>query len=203
MIFFGTKASTIKNGQIININCPHCENNSSMIYSVFGKYTHIYWIPFFPYKKITLTECTNCKKTFDYKELPENIKTKIDREKERNPVKIPIWMFSGLFILVGIISFGFYNSYQKDINDAEYIKNPKVGDVYYIKMADREFTTARIDKTTRTNIYLTNNDYVTDLESGIDKIDKNENYTKYKDTVSFIQIQEVFKDNLIISIKRN
>jgi len=203
MIFFGTKASTIKNGQIININCPHCENNSSMIYSVFGKYTHIYWIPFFPYKKITLTECTNCKKTFDYKELPENIKTKIDREKERNPVKIPIWMFSGLFILVGIISFGFYISYQNDINDAEYIKNPKVGDVYYIKMADREFTTARIDKTTRTDIYLTNNDYVTDLESGIDEIDINENYTKYKDTVSFIQIQEAFKDNLIISIKRN
>lgn len=203
MIFFGTKASTIKNGQIININCPHCETNSSMIYSVFGKYAHIYWIPFFPYKKITLTECTNCKKTFEYKELPENIKTKIDREKERNPVKIPIWMFSGLFILVGIISFGFYNSYQNDINDAEYIKNPKVGDVYYIKMTDREFTTARVDKTTRTEIYLTNNDYVTDLESGIDEIEKNENYTKYKDTVSFIQIQEAFKDNLIISIKRD
>jgi hypothetical protein len=202
MIFFGTKASTIKNGQIININCPHCETNSSMIYSVFGKYAHIYWIPFFPYKKITLTECTNCKKTFEYKELPENIKTKIDREKERNPVKIPIWMFSGLFILVGIISFGFYNSYQNDINDAEYIKNPKVGDVYYIKMTDREFTTARVDKTTRTEIYLTNNDYIIDLESDIDEIDKNENYTKYKDTISFIQIQEAFKDNLIISIKR-
>lgn len=202
MIFFGTKASTIKNGQIININCPHCETNSSMIYSVFGKYAHIYWIPFLPYKKITLTECTNCKKTFEYKELPENIKTKIDREKERNPVKIPIWMFSGLFILVGIISFGFYNSYQNDINDAEYIKNPKVGDVYYIKMTDREFTTARVDKTTRTEIYLTNNDYIIDLESDIDEIDKNENYTKYKDTINFIQIQEAFKDNLIISIKR-
>ena len=202
MIFFGTKASTIKNGQIININCPHCETNSSMIYSVFGKYAHIYWIPFFPYKKITLTECTNCKKTFEYKELPENIKTKIDREKERNPVKIPIWMFSGLFILVGIISFGFYNSYQNDINDAEYIKNPKVGDVYYIKMNDREFTTARVDKTTRTEIYLTNNDYIIDLESDIDELDKNENYTKYKDTISFLQIQEAFKDNLIISIKR-
>lgn len=203
MIFFGTKASTIKNGQIANINCPHCETNSSMIYSVFGKYAHIYWIPFFPYKKITFTECTSCKKTFEYKELPDSIKNKIDREKERNPVKIPIWMFTGVFILVGIISFGFYTSYQNKINDAEYIKNPKVGDVYYIKVSDREYTTSRVDKITRTEIYLTNNDYIIDLESKIDEIDKNENYTKYKDTIPFIQIQEAFQDNLIISIKRN
>jgi hypothetical protein len=84
MIFYGTKASTIKNGQIINVDCPNCETNSSMIYSVFGKYAHIYWIPLFPIKKITITECNNCKKTFEYKELPQAIQTKLDREKEKD-----------------------------------------------------------------------------------------------------------------------
>jgi len=48
MIFFGTRASNINNGKIINADCPNCEVNSTMVYNVFEKYAHVYWIPFFP-----------------------------------------------------------------------------------------------------------------------------------------------------------
>ena len=53
MIFYGTNAKNIKNGKVINVQCPNCEQNTSMTYSVFGKYAHVYWVPFIPYKKIT------------------------------------------------------------------------------------------------------------------------------------------------------
>lgn len=203
MIFYGTNASTIHNGQIINVDCPHCQTNTSMIYSVFGKYAHIYWIPLFPYGKATFTECNNCKKTFEYKDLPESIQTKLLREKEKHAARIPVWMFSGVFIIAGFIALVSYNSYKNDIDEAEYIKNPKVGDVYYIKIADKNYSTARVDKTTRTEIYITNNDYGIDLESDIESIDKAKNYTISKDTVSILQLQEAFNKKMIISIKRN
>ena len=203
MIFYGTRATNIRNGQIINADCPHCEKNTSMNYSVFGKYGHVYWIPFFPMEKITIAECNSCKKTFEYKDLPESIKTKFQRIKEKTPVRFPIWMFSGCFIILGLIGFGFYDSQKTDMNNAEYIKSPKTGDVYYIKISEKHYTTARVDKVSRTEVYLTNNDYEIDLESDISSIDEAKNYTDSKDTVSVLQIQDTFKNETIIEVKRN
>jgi hypothetical protein len=203
MIFYGTRASNIHNGQIINIDCPHCETNTSMIYSVFGKYAHIYWIPFFPIGKVTIAECNNCKKTFENKELPENIKTKLIREKEKHPAKTPVWMFSGLFIIATFASILVYNDNQNEIAEAEFIKNPKAGDVYYLKLSEKHYTTARVDEATRTELYLTNNDYEIDLESDIASIDEAKNYTVSKDTINVLQIQEAFKKDMIVSIIRN
>ena len=37
-INFGTKATNLQNGQIINVDCPSCEKVTTMKYSVFGKY---------------------------------------------------------------------------------------------------------------------------------------------------------------------
>ena len=203
MIFYGTRASNLRNGQIINADCPNCETNTSMKYSVYGKYGHVYWIPFFPMSKITVAECNSCHKTYEYNELTDSIKTKFQRIKEQNPVRYPVWMFSGIFIILGLIGFGFYDSQKTDLNNADYIKNPKAGDVYYIKIPNGHFTTLKVDKTSRTEIYLTYNDYEIDLESDINSIDEAKNYTKSKDTLGVLQIQELFKNEKIIEVKRN
>lgn len=203
MIFYGSRATNIRNGQIINVVCPNCEKNTSMIYSVFAKYGHVYWIPFFPMDRITVAECNSCKKTYEYKDLSENIQAKLQREKEKSPVRYPIWMFSGLFIILGLIGFGFYDSKKTDINNADYIKNPKVGDVYYIKASVGHYTTFKVDKISRTEVYITSNDYEIDLESDIYKINISEYYTKSKDTLEVMQLQGLFKDNTIIEIVRD
>lgn len=202
MIFYGTKATNLKNGQIINIDCPNCETNSTMKYSAFGKYAHIYWIPLFPISKITVAECNSCKKTYEFKELPESIKTKFQREKEKNPVKFPIWMFSGSFIIAALIGFAVYKSNETEKNEAEYIKKPKVGDVYSIKISDAHFTTARVDKIDKDSVYLTDNDYETDKTTGIDEIDVSKNYTIVKEALSKKEVQEAYKKEKIFAITR-
>jgi hypothetical protein len=203
MIIYGTRATNLRNGQIINVDCPGCETNTSMKYSVFGKYGHVYWIPFFPMKKITVAECNSCKKTYEYNELSDSIKTKLQREKEKGSVRFPVWMFSGIFIILGLIGFGFYDSQKTDLNTAEYVKNPKAGDVYFLKISEGHYTSARVDKVSRTEVYLTNNDYEIDLESDKDKLDEPKNYTSSKDTVTFFDIQQSFKKKTIIEVKRN
>mgnify|MGYP006159239151 CR=1 FL=1 len=82
MIIYGTKAESIKSGKIINVQCPKCDENTSMNYSVFAKYAHLYWIPFIPYKKVSITECDYCKKTFESGELPQNIVKKLNQDFE-------------------------------------------------------------------------------------------------------------------------
>jgi hypothetical protein len=202
MIFYGTKASNLKNGQIINIDCPSCETNATFKYSVFGKYAHIYWIPLFPISKITVAECNSCKKTYEFKELSESIKTKFQREKEKSPVKFPVWMFSGLFVIAALVGFGVYKSNETDKNEAEFIKNPKVGDVYSIKVSDAHFTCARVDKIDKDSVYLTDNDYETDKSTGIDDIDVTKNYTTEKEVLTKKEIQDAFKKEKIFSITR-
>ncbi len=202
MIFYGTKASNLKNGQIINIDCPSCETNATFKYSVFGKYAHIYWIPLFPISKITVAECNSCKKTYEFKELSESIKTKFQREKEKSPVKFPVWMFSGLFVIAALVGFSVYTSNETDKNEAEFVKNPKVGDVYSIKVSDAHFTCARVDKIDTDSVYLTDNDYETDQSTGIDDIDVTKNYTTEKEVLTKKEIQDAFKKEKIFAITR-
>ncbi len=203
MIVFGTRASNIRNGQIINVDCPNCQSNTTMKYSVFAKYAHVYWIPFFPTSKMTVAECNSCKKTFEYIELVDSIKKKFERIKESNPVRYPVWMFSGLFVIAGIMGFGYYESKESEANTADYVKNPKVGDVYSFKLDNGHYTTARIDKVARTEVYVTFSDYEIDLESDIDRVDEPQNYTTQKDTFDLIAMQRLYNEKTIIEITRN
>ncbi|MCA0349140.1 MAG: hypothetical protein LCH35_07760 [Bacteroidetes bacterium] len=202
-INFGTKATNLQNGQIINVDCPSCEKVTTMKYSVFGKYGYAFWIPFFPIKKITVAECNSCYKTFDYPDLYESIRTKIQRETEKNPVRYPVWMLSGVFILFALMGYGIYDSKMTDLNNEVYIKNPKAGDVYYLKASNGHFTTLRIDKVSKTEVYITNNDFEIDLESDIFTIDESKNYNKFKDTINVLNLQESLNNETIIKIIRN
>lgn len=202
MIFYGTKASNIKNGQINNINCPHCETNTSMIYSVFGKYAHIYWIPIFPIGKVIATECNNCKKTFEYKELTPEIKSKLDREKEKEHVKTPIWMFSGLFIIVALIVAGIYTSGETEKKEAEYLKAPKIGDIYRFESNPGFYSTMKVEKILKDSLHVYLNEMETNKTSGIDDINKPENY-KNLYGYSIDEIRKMYANKEIYEINRD
>ena len=202
MIFYGTKASNIKNGQVINVDCPHCETNTSMNYAVFGKYAHVYWIPFFPIGKTTVAECNNCKRTFEYSELPQPIQTKLDREKEKDAVKTPIWMFSGLGVVAVLVAIGYVVSGQTDKKEAEYLKAPKVGDVYKFESNPGFYSTMKVESVLKDSVHVLINDMETNKTSGINDIDKPENYKELYG-YSKEQIRKMYKDKKIYEIERN
>lgn len=202
MIFYGTKASNIKNGQVINVDCPHCETNTSMNYAVFGKYAHVYWIPFFPIGKTTVAECNNCKRTFEYSELPQPIQTKLDREKEKDGAKTPIWMFSGLGVIAVLVAIGYVVSGQTEKKEAEYLKAPKVGDIYKFESNPGFYSTMKVESVLKDSVHVLINDMETNKTSGINDIDKPENYKELYG-YSKEQIRKMYKDNEIYEIERN
>lgn len=107
MIFFGRKATKIGELNISHAKCPHCENTDTQHVTVFGKYFHIYWIPFFPIGKEAVAECTHCMRTISQKEFPQNLKNRY--EQSRDQIKRPVWHWAGLgvigalIVLIGII----------------------------------------------------------------------------------------------------
>lgn len=195
MIFYGTNSSTIKKGQLRNVKCPHCENDVTMSYSVFGKYAHIYWIPFFPTGKVTIVECNNCKATYDLKDLDQKVKDKFKIEQDRNPAKTPLKHFSA-FGVIGLITIAvlFYNK-KEDDDSLNYAKNPKVGDIYYYEIPEMHghYTTLKITKITSDSIFCMGNNMEIDSKTDMDKILKDEYYT-YPDAYTKKELKSLTKD---------
>lgn len=201
MVFFGTKASRIKDGQINNVSCPNCENNTSMTYAIFGKYAHIYWIPAFPTGRENIIECNSCKRTFKLKELSTQIKQKFDLE--RQDARTPFWYFSGLAIIAAAIGLGMYSSAQNDANNALFIQSPEVGDVYSIDGSeDGYYSTMKVTDVSTDSIFVVANDYEIDKKSGIDDIDTDKNYTTEIFALGREDLINLFKDETIFDIDR-
>ena len=179
MIFYGTKSSEIGFGKLRNVTCPHCQNNVEMNFSVFGRYSHIYWIPFFPIGKENILECNSCKSTYHLKDLPETIKQKFNQDLERNPIKTQISHFSLTFVAVIGIAIATFFSFKSNSDNKEFVKNPKVGDVFHEKtLHSGWFSSAKIIKVTKDSVYCMENNMETDQRSSIEEsASKEENYT--------------------------
>lgn len=204
MIFYGSRATTLTNGQIRNVKCSHCDTDSTMNYHVFGKYAHVYWIPFFPMAKICIVECTNCNKTFEFDRFTEQMTNKLKIEKERNPAKTPIWFYSGLILIASLIGYSFYSSQKEDSETHTYYENPKEGDIYETKTETGNYTTMKFVSNSINNdsVYFYLNDMETDQSSAIHKIDINK---YYNEVYSFdkVYIDSLYNSKYIYKIKRN
>ncbi len=97
MIIFGGKASKIGTFDVSNTKCNYCSHLSTHNVSVFGKYAHIFWIPFFPTGKKAVAECENCKKTIPRKEFSTQLENKYLENLAQ--VKRPIYHWLGLGVI--------------------------------------------------------------------------------------------------------
>lgn len=178
MIFFGTSSSTIKNGKLNFVKCPHCENEVTMNYTVFGRYAHLYWIPFFPVGKEIILESSHCRSTYKLKDLDQKTKDRFQQEIEKYPAKTPVFHFSAAITLALVVGFAFYMTNKKDDETLEYAKNPKVGDVYHYETPELKdhFSTLKITKITKDSIFVMLNRMEIDSKSSIDKILDEDNY---------------------------
>lgn len=201
MIFYGTNSSRLKDGQLPNVTCPNCKNQTSMTYTVFGKYAYIYWIPLFPMGKVNVLECNHCKRTYKLKELPEQIQRKFEIEKHTG---VPLKHFTGLaIILIGIGYLAYSGSKHKD-DEAQFIKAPAIGDVYSILSESKgQYTTMKVTSVTQDSVYVVFNDYEIDKRSAIYKIDKDANYGDYIDGYTKEEIVSLYNEKSIYNIDRN
>lgn len=202
MIFYGTSSSRLKDGRLNNVTCPNCQEQTAMNYSVFGKYAYIYWIPLFPLGKTNVLECNNCKKTYKLKELPEQIKHKFELEKHKG---IPFKHFSGLAIIAAIVLWIIYSSARDKELSAEFIKEPKIGDIYRTEgSTSNRYTTSKVVSIENDSVFLIFNDYEVDMKSGINDIDIKANYSPSNtEGYTLKELQDLFKDDIIYQIDRD
>lgn len=133
--------------------------------TIFQRYAHIFWIPFFPIGKTSATECSHCKKVLQKREFSSDLNSIYDTLKRNS--KIPIWTFSGL-ALISILIIGLIISMkQNDGKKAKLILTPQKGDVYEIKKDYKQYTLYKVDDVKGDTVFMLVNEYETNKVTGL------------------------------------
>lgn len=202
MFFYGVKSKSIRKGTLTNIHCDYCDEESEMEYDFKQKYFHLYFIPLIPLKKKTEVCCTNCWHVYETKEFSNDVHKKLNRVKDKYPIRTPLWAFSGIIILTLFFAWAFWQSGRHDKVEVDYIKNPKRGDVYVLDSSSVLYRTYRVDKVDKANVYYTINDTTVSKYTKVFFIDEDKYYTNKKGVLSRKKVEELYKKESIISIFR-
>lgn len=200
MIFFGKKASVIKQEHIFGLSCPSCQTNNSIHGAVVGNYGHLYWIPTIPMGKTVVAQCEHCRKTFDEKDMSIQMRDAIRPMLEET--KTPLMHFSGLFVIGGLFALGIYASINNERDNLAFINEPAVGDVYEIKEAYNEYTTQKVVSVTVDSVYCAENQYSVNKSRGLSDIDKDKNYVNTGVGYSRQELIKMLKADKITKVKR-
>jgi len=208
MIFWGIKSRVLRKGALPDTPCEHCgSDDAHMEYAFTQKYFQMYFVPLFPLRKKVAVYCDDCCEEYYNDEIPKAAAKKLNHIKDRHPIRTPWWTFSGTMVLVAFFTWAFWQSDRTDETEGGYIKNPKKGDVYYIESKPTEtttlYTTLRIDKVDKDNVYVTFNDTSTTKYTKVFGILQDRYYTTKKGIYSRKKIEELYKKDSIISITRN
>lgn len=200
MIIFGSNSSHLKSEHLQEIACPHCQNADSIDISVFGKYVHLFWIPFFPMGKVGASQCRHCRQTLKEKEMPENFKAAFKEFKSQ--LKTPIWHFSGLILLILFIGWSVYAVNQNKKETQLLISDPQVGDVYEYKTDADYYSLMKVTAIEGQSIIFVPNDYEVARESKLNRIDKPENYSPDEYEMSLEDLVELYNTGQIVDVNR-
>ena len=199
MVVYGSSATHLVTIQPQGAICPNCQEKDTTSISVFSDHAHIFWIPIFPIGKKGASECSSCKHTMDVKQMPEEYKREYNFIK--GETKTPIWKFSGLVLIAGLITLGVFQSGKSKEERAAFVASPLIGDLYKTK-ADGMYSCMRISDITSDSLFVSPNMYEVNKSSGVKDLDIEENYMGFSYGIHRDEITRMFNSDEIYDIDR-
>jgi hypothetical protein len=135
MIIYGTRAKELGTKRIPGEKSPYDETKDIEITGV-AKYFHIFWIPLFPYSKKVYPYCPSTNQQIANQDISQRTENKIKEAKKS--MKSPIYMYSGLIIIAGLILLGIYNDGKRFDEVGENLQTLKASDI--LVLYDQEDT---------------------------------------------------------------
>ena len=201
MIIYGWKSTHLKQ-ELLAQGCPTCGKHNTITMAVFQRYAHIFWIPLIPIGKQGVSRCQHCGDTLDHTQMPSSLKKTYGEVKTRS--KVPLWTFSGLAILSGLVIAGVVNGRQKTARNEAMIAAPHEGDILEVKIKSDSYTLYKVADITADSAYLLMNQYETNKASGLSTI-KGKGASAFLTTpVGFgrKELKSLFDQGMIIDIER-
>ncbi|MEP6675942.1 MAG: zinc-ribbon domain-containing protein [Ferruginibacter sp.] len=201
MIVYGIKAKELLKETLLD-KCPNCGTQNSVDLYIFQRYFHIFWLPVIPVGKTAVSQCSNCKQTLKLKEMPEALKLSYDNVKTKT--KTPVWMFSGLALILVIIIVGISEARMKDEKNSKLILSPQKGDIFEIKISSSRYTLYKVDEVSGDSVFVRINNYETNLSSGMDELKRkgDNEYSEDEMSISKSGLKKMLDDGEIMNVDR-
>jgi len=207
--------SVIQGGFTEKVTCANCGTKHHSIKGVI-KYGFFFLesLPFFPVKKTTVIECTQCHQLADNELLPAEQLKSINKALYKSYHFIS--KFAGIYFIFALLGYIYLANVQKDVESQQYIEAPKVNDFYFIdfrKMAkdlrpNQKYIIAKVVDITGDSVSIVYGsvfyNYQRSLESGIRKSRAvTSNYfARKKNEFSFKQIKNLYSSGAIFRAMR-
>lgn len=113
MLLYGLRASKTGQQNLYGVKCTHCDAQGAMEMHSYSKYFHILRIPFFPVKKVVITQCNRCRQVLSKKKFSPDLIEKF-KEMKKPLIAIPLWQFTGIVLLTIIVAMGIYKNVKRN-----------------------------------------------------------------------------------------
>lgn len=198
MIIYGTRNKELAKEHLVD-KCPNCGTQNSIDIHLFQKYAHVFWIPFFPMSKTAVSQCDHCKQVLELKQMPPALRASYDNLKAQS--KPPVWMFSGVALVIVLIAAIVIGDKQKDEKNAQLILTPKAGDIFEIKTQDNQYTLYKVSQVQVDSVYVQANNYEVNKLSGLNEL-KTKTYSEDVYGFSKGELKKMVEDGEIMDIDR-
>lgn len=201
MIFYGTKGTHLATEPVFGQKCPHCGQSNSLAASVYGRYAHIYWIPFFPYSKIGLLSCESCQHVWEEKALPPALAPAVQELKKNSPHRR--WEWSGLALALLLVAFGIAASARDTRTDDTYLDAPRAGDIYTVRSdSSRQYSLLKVRQVSGNSVELVANEYETDSSTPITSLNEPSKYRTEPFVLTRLDLQIMRKKGQLTDVDR-
>jgi len=168
LIFFGVKYRMGDYLVYTNNKCRCCEAEDSITVLPYHGYFHLFWIPTFPVGTQYEIACQKCNTQYNKYQI------EIDKDTKKE-IKKPVWLFSGLFIILTFIAFiaisASISGADKKRELEEFVNNPKSGVLLEAKM-DKEYTLINVIRVTDDSVFVRYHEYVAQRKSQLSDLQK-------------------------------
>ncbi|UMY67017.1 MULTISPECIES: zinc ribbon domain-containing protein [unclassified Flavobacterium] len=198
IFFYGVRHKRLLSRNVSDA-CPNCGIAGSLTLTVRMRYTHFLLIPFFPAGKRTEGMCSGCGQPIAHWAMNGAL-LKRSHELQRE-AKTPFWMYTFSGMLVAVLLLAFIEAKASGEQDAIYVKNPKVGDIYEFEMESGKYTLLRVASVSKDTVGVYYNSYMSDEISGLYDI-RDSMFIPGSDKIAKSELRRLLDENKILSVER-
>lgn len=201
MIFYGTNGTHLRTEMLPHLACPACEAPNTLRVSLFGRYAHVYWIPFVPYAKLAAVQCGACQAAWENKALPPTVAPAVRTLKKQTPQ--PYWSWAGLTLVAGIAAFGALHSIRDTHTDEALLISPRAGDIYTVRSDSAHlYSLLKVRQVSGNAVELLANEYQTDNSSPINSLNTPDKYSKEPVIITRLDLQIMRRKGELVDVDR-
>lgn len=176
--------------ELISAACPSCGNKNCLELTLYQKYVHFFYIPFWPIKKTVYAQCSHCKIVKEEKEMTSSLQIVCtDLKKD---TKAPLYMYAGIAVFAILIASSFYLQKQSYKQNQALLSYPKIGDIVEVNAKPNEFTIGKIVKVSEDSVFLLWHQYVVNKEEGLNDLMENKQ-EEFSNITSFVLKPDLLK----------